>query len=117
MRLSVADEEIDGFRIVRVEGGSLPPTDTQIRGFRHSSTWFEAPEGAHLAMLVSALEDVLGKPIANGLGVWEIYRFTRIEFEEGDIDSLNGALRESYGMELVPHRMMSRVARLTPLSD
>ncbi len=110
------EEDLSGYLITRFEKVPLPPKAEQSMGWRVSETAFSAEEGMHMAPFISVIERLTGKKVANGLGAWEIYNFPAIEFAPDDIDSLNAAMREQYGIQLEPHTFKNqRVARLVPL--
>jgi thiol-disulfide isomerase/thioredoxin len=116
--ITFATEDVEGYRIIRHADTPLPDVAERNAGWTYTDTSFEAPEGAFIAAFMGVLEHLTGKVYSNGLGSWEIYRMPRIEFEAGDIDSINRAMQDNYGMQLEPYTIRNmRVARLTPLPD
>lgn len=113
-----ATEDIEGYRIIRHDDAPLPEIAEKNVGWTYTDTSFEAPDGAFLAAFMGVLEHLTGKVYSNGLGTWEMYRMPRIEFEAGNIDSINRAMQDAYGMRLEPYTLRNMsVVRLTPLPD
>lgn len=115
---SLVETESKVWRLIQSEaaGVELKHSDRNY-GYRHSATEFAGENGAPIRSLVVTLEQAIGRVVLDQTGLDGDFVLPAIRFNPQEIESVNAALRDTYGLELIEGTRVQQSLRLTPLPD
>ncbi|MBX3353235.1 MAG: redoxin domain-containing protein [Phycisphaeraceae bacterium] len=115
---SLVETETKVWRLIRSENAKVDLNKApQNRGYRHSPTEFAAEDGAPIGSLVTTLEQAMGRVVLDHTALDGAFVLPAIRFDPGSIESVNAALRDTYGLELIESTRVQQVLRLTLLPN